>query len=229
MSKSAITAILLLLICFLFPLQAAAIDFHGIDLLGNYQLLNSFSFKVSDVCSGHSSFKQVSARADGWFAVCSLHTDVDKNYAQVYSLHFVDIYDMEGNFVQELSFVTDLDNAIELTDTALNIYFQTHIVSFDLDSEAISAYTIPTRSTIENGLLFDLEKKNFVSGEWEYSCSGGWVLYSKLTRSNADGTQVLLDYSYTNKPAFVICMGAGVVSAFIAFLIYRNLKKKSEL
>lgn len=229
MRKTGIAAITLFLFLFILPISTLAANFHGIEILGEYQLPDNLSIHFSDVCSGHSSFKQAAARDDGWFAVCSLYTNTEENIEQIYSLHYVDIYDSKGNFVEELSFSTDLDNAIELTDDALIIYFQTFVISCDLQSREISSYSIPPRATVENGLLSTLASDSFTSGKWIYHASGGWVNYTKLIRSNDFESQVLIDYRASNLPIATKNIGIYAISAIITgalIVLYFNFYKK---
>lgn len=229
MRKIGIAAITLFLVHFILPIPIMATSFHGIEILGEYQLPEELSIHFSDVCSGHSSFKQATAREDGWFAVCSLHTNTDSR-EQIYSLHYVDIYDNNGDFVGELSFSTDLDNAVELTDDSLIIYFQTFIVSYNLQSGEILSYSIPHRATVENGLLFELESDNFASGEWTYRSTGGWVNYTKLTRANDFESQVLLDYSSNDYISWfhVLRFVIILIITLTASLIFNNSKVKKR-
>lgn len=230
MRKTGIAAIALFLFLFILPTSTLAADFHGIDILGEYPLPDDFSIHISDICSGHSSFEQVTAREDGWFAVCSLYTNTEEWTDQIFSLHYIDIYDNNGKFVEELSFSTELDNAIELTDDALNIYFQTFIISYNLQSKEIFSYSIPPRATVENGLLFQLEDDRFTAGEWTYHSTGGWVLYAKLTRSNDFETQVLLDYSSGDYFSWVysMCFVAAIIVLLSVSLSFYTSKVKKR-
>ena len=227
MRKLGIAAITLFFVLFFLPILTSAVKLHGIEILGEYQIPDDFEFQISDACSGHSSFKQATAREDGWFAVCSLHTKTERGNEEIFNLHYIDIYDSNGKFVEEISFSTELDNAIELTDDTLFIYFQTFVVSYNLQSREVLSYSIPPRATIENGLLFMLEKDKFTSGEWTYYSTGGWVNYTKLTRSNTSETQVLLDYTSEYCLLFPMLFAIIVLNLlFASFLIYKSKVNK---
>lgn len=213
----------------LLSVSAHAQVFHDVPLVGDYPISEVFAFGVTSTCSGHTSIHQATAREDGWFAVCSLCSDASEQESDLFSLHYVDIYDQNGDFQMELTYRTGLDNAIELTDSSLDIYFQTAIISYDFKTGSLTGYQIPPRATVENGLLLKLQKNRFTVGEWTYSLSGGWMEHFRLSRTNGETTQVLIAYNPSSRilyrPEFWAC--TGVTAAFVAVLLIFLRRKRS--
>lgn len=208
--------------------SAHAQVFHDIPLIGDYPIPESFAFDVSSSCSGHTSIRQATAREDGWFAVCCLCTDSAGQENDIFSLHYVDIYDQNGVFQQELTYRTDLENAIELTEDSLDIYFQTFLIHYDLETGNLAGYSIPSRATVENGLLLDLQRDLFTAGEWDYTLSGGWMDHYRLSRTNGEMTQLLIDYQpfpdILHSPGLWACCGATVALSTILVVSLRRKK-----
>lgn len=226
---------LLLVVLFLlsFPLSVSASNYHGVTIIGETTLPADFQFSSSDTCTGHTSFKHATARDDGGYAVCSLYTNAREDLSQVYNKHYVDIYDSNGEFVIELSYCTDLDNAVELTDEFLHIYFQTIIVSYNLNNGSLICYSIPSGATVDNGLLLELRSDTFSAGQWTYVCKGGWTEHTKLVRTNGIETQVLVEYGILDSSVQLIDLAFPCLLLFIAlsvvlvfFIIRKYARKK---
>lgn len=210
------------------PTIVSAQSFGGIKTTGTYDIPENFNFTVSDTCTGHDNFLQVSVLESGRFALYTKYTDIKMNPDLVYKWTFVDIYDENGIFQEELSFYTEQDLAIELTEESLNIYFFDSVLSYDFFRKVLSGYSIPAGEAIQSGLYASLRESEFDRGGWHYICKRALHGYTALTRENQQQKQVLVSFSGTGvtlmNTAFPALM-IGIVGFLLYFLILKKHKK----
>lgn len=149
------------------------------------------AFSVGNTCLGHAYFKQAVANEDGMCAVFSLHVNpedpADVNFKKAY----IDIYDVDGSFLQELSFITPHTFSMELTDETVNLFFYDSVLIYTLQTQALHRYKITPLSDADSEKL--LPAKEFTCGDWTYRCTKGWNGYVQLTRTSNLETQILVD------------------------------------
>jgi len=215
----------ILLFISLTPFSVSALEVGGIPVIEEIELPQDLNLSVKNTCSEHSYFMQATADETGQFAVYSLYInpeDRENNYERVY----IDIYNADGLLLQELSFKTPFSLAIELMGDELNIYFYKSVLVYNIDTQEMQHYSIADGVAVNGGKFKNLRSKEFVKGNWEYSCKNSFHGYTKLTRSNGNQTQVLVEMPGEESiflPAFL----SSVVIVIIC-LATRNWIKKTK-
>ena len=198
-----------------------------VPLLEEIELPTALNFTVNSACSGHAYFMQASANENGSFIVYSRHVDPE-NYTSVdYGKVYIDIYDPNGFFLQELSFDTPLDLAVMLTENTVNIYFYSTALVYDLATQGIRHYTIPSGAAADGDLYSQLRSKRFTSGIWEYSYKKGFGGYVELYRQTGDQVQVLVEMPGTVSFAKNVTLPGTIigVATVVVFLTLRFKKR----
>lgn len=219
--------IALIMILLGIPVETFAIKFGGIETIGPCEIPDNFDFQASDICTGHDNFLQASVTKSGRFALYTKYTDIKENPDLVYKLAFVDIYNEEGVFQQELSFNTEQDLAIELTEETLNIYFYDSVFSYDFSSKVLSGYSIPPEAAINNGLYASLRKSEFDCGGWHYTCKKALHGYTSFFRENQQQREVLVSFSGTGITLWntaIPALSIGIAGFVVCFIISRKRK-----
>ena len=179
---------------------------------------------VSDICTGHEYFYQISATEQGSFIVVSRYTDIKEDRDLVYKQHYMDVYSPEGVFLAELSFCTEQDFAAELTNDAVILYFYDYIIVYDYFTGKLHSYPTSPGESIENGTYERLKKTDFELGGWRYHCKKGFHGYSQLTRTNGSMTQTI---SFDgNQLLLRNTILPGVLSAGVILAIFVFIKRK---
>lgn len=217
-----------------FSCQAAVRD--DISILSEYSFSREeVEFTVSDTCSGHSCFDQVSLREDGWFATYTQMTG-DGTQAQegMFSRVYIDIFDSKGNIQKEIRFKYSGNVAIELLTKTVDIYLSHILLSYNWETDELEAWTIPEQSLTSSGLYFKLHADRFQQGEWIYRCHRTTHGYSELTRENGETKETLLSYSGNGvalKGEYLSPMVTGICVAALMFLagfLWKIYKKKDK-
>ena len=208
-----------------FP-SANAASLDELPITGIYESLQGFDFQVRDTCSGHPFFMQVSARDDGWFAVYYRYADNPSASAEDPSTAYIDVFNAEGVFQYELSFRTERDLAMELTETGVNLYFYNYVIIYDCATGGIKGYRFPDGYAMENGIYTKLRQSKFKAGEWNYHCVKAMHGYTKLIRENADEKQELLSLPGSGVTLWNTVVPAIVLGISIIFI--KNKRRESK-
>ena len=190
-------------------------------------IFENFNFSVSDTCSSHECFYQVSAIDDGSFLLVSRYTNIKANRDLVYKLCYIDIYSPDGLFLTELSFYTDQDFVAELTDCSVEMYFYDRIITYNLDSQELHARLIQPGESIESGIYEKLQQTSFSIGEWNYLCKKGFHGLIQLIRTHKNGNELVLSFPGTGFSEWNTLIPALTFGAAL-FLLYCFIKKKRQ-
>lgn len=218
---------LLVIIVLMNSVSAYGAASESVPLLEEIDLPADLNFTVNGDCSGHAYFMQASASENGSFVVYSRHVDPE-NYTSVdYGKAYIDIYDPNGFFLQELSFDTPLDLAVMLTENTVNIYFYSTALVYDLTTQEIRHYAIPNGAAADGDLYSRLRSKRFVSGVWEYCCEKGYGGYVELHRQAGNQVQVLVEMPGTVSFAKNVTLPGAIigVATVVVFLTLRFKKR----
>ena len=170
---------------------------------------------------------QATAREDGCFAVYARQVDMDNRYGTDFEKVYIDLYDSDGDFLQEISFTTPFDLAVELTKETVNIYFYKSILVYNLETQELLNYSISDGAAVNGGVYKNLRKKEFVSGEWTYICKKTSGEYTELIRSNDDQLEVLVELSGSGVSFWNVYF-PGVAIAVTGILFKELLKKRKK-
>lgn len=188
--------IVLLLFCFLIlfsnTICVYSAENNEIAIGKEIPLPEDLAFKVNATCTDHVFFLQAAACPDGSFAVYSRtgkrYHPSSTDFRNVY----IDIYDQNGVFQQELSFNTDSSLLVKLTEKTVKIYFYTNVLIFNRETQALKNYSVDRDAVINSGIFDSLKNEQFACGDWTYSCKKSLEGYTQLARSNENETQILV-------------------------------------
>ena len=196
---------------------------HGFEETDLPQGLN---FTVNDTCTGHAYFMQAAANEQGAFAVLSLHVNPndiqDFDFGKVY----VDLYNSDSVFYQEISFETASAFVIQLESDCLNMYFQDFVMVYDLDTQELTNYAIPPEAP-EYGGMEALRTESFSAGDWEYTCRKGVRGYVELSRRDGSQVQVLVQARETLEMIVYLVLPLSVI-ALAVIVVFFYLKGKNR-
>lgn len=219
--------ILVLMFCSLCLINVSALEFGNITVTDEIDIPEDLEFSVSKVCSRYDYFMQATAREDGCFAIYARHVDMDQHNGTDFEKVYIDLYDADGKFVEELSFTTPFDLAVELTEETVNIYFYKSVLVYNLETQQLRNYSIPDGSATDNGLYERLRENEFISGEWLYSCKKTQGNFTELSRSNGNQYQILLQTNGTGF-GFGKAFFGGLVIAITGAMVSNRLKRKKH-
>lgn len=212
--------------------SVSALTYDGITL-EETEVPANIDFTTHSTCSGHACFWQASAYEDGSFAIYT-HNLADSDASEPISeIDYIDIYDANGEFVEEVSIVTSFDFAIEKLETSINFYSYTGIMTYDYITKELHYYDLPDSVDVQPTILA-LREKTFICGDWEYSYTKSPVMgYKKLIRSNENGEETLIDFPGLKELAFKLRIGQiiGLVVftvGIVAILISGREKKRDD-
>lgn len=209
-------------------INVSALEFGGISVLKKIDVPENLNFAVRDTCAKYDHFMQVTAREDGCFAVYARQVDTGDRYIVDFEKVYIDIYNEDGYFCQELYFTTPHDLAVELTQTTVNIYFYNSVLVYDLETQELHNYAIPDGSAVNGDLYKNLRKKEFVSGDWKYSCKKTFGEYTKLVRSNENDIQIPVQLDGTDHNFWsAIIPGIGIASVGVLFREWLRKRKRA--
>ena len=186
---------------------------NDISLTKEIQLPENLNVTTKATCSGHQFFMQASACENGSYLITTLLIDDKKpSSTEMFEKAFIDIYDSTGEFVEELSFTTTFDFAVEMTATTVNIFFYDCVVVYNYTTKECSCFEI----TDATNTIHKLRKEKFVSGEWEYCCTKSpFMGYKTLTRNNGKIEQVLIDF-----PGLIGVANQTYIGGIIGFAVF---------
>lgn len=216
-----------------FPTQAAVKD--EISLLNECIFpREAVGFTVSDTCSGHSSFNQVSVREDGWFATYTQMTGNGTEPTEgMFSQVYIDIFDCDGKLQKEITFTYSGNMAIELLPDTIDIYLKEVLLSYNWGADELRAWKIPVNALTNSGLYLTMHKDRFQQGEWTYRCHRTTYGYARLTRENETRRETLLSYSGNGTRlgnqfvSPVVTAGIAVGLIFFFSFLWKKRKKNS--
>lgn len=204
----------------------SALEFAGIQVLDEIDIPENLNFSVRDTCSEeYDYYMQATAREDGCFAVYARQVN---RYGTDFEKVYIDLYDSDGDFLQEISFTTPFDLAVELTKETVNIYFYKSILVYNLETQELFNYSIPDGAAVNGGVYKNLRKKEFVSGEWTYICKKTSGEYTELIRSKDDQLEVLVELPGSGINFFGDVYFPSVAIAIIGILFKELLKKRKK-
>ena len=226
-TQTILQVFLIVLLVLISLTTVSALEFAGIQVLDEIDIPENLNFSVRDTCSEYDYYMQATAREDGCFAVYARQVDMDNRYGTDFEKVYIDLYDSDGDFLQEISFTTPFDLAVELTKETVNIYFYKSILVYNLETQELLNYSIPDGAAVNGGVYKNLRKKEFVSGEWTYICKKTSGEYTELIRSNDDQLEVLVELSGSGMSFWNVYF-PGVAIAVTGILFKELLKKRKK-
>ena len=223
-------SLFLLVVIFLcsLPVFVFGTEYHESTELSTIALPEDFNFSVENACSTeHFYFVQAAANKDGCFAVATPHLDQKDLSENTFKRQYIDLYHEDGSFWKELSFCTQFDYRIELTEKTINIYFSSYVVKYDLLNDNITCYAIDDIAAEENGSIKFLRQDEFTLDEWEYRCEKASFGFTKLIRSNGNSEEVLVNLSGQGTH-FHFTVFCGVAAVGISLLMICFIRKRKK-
>lgn len=223
--------VIILLYCFTIYVLGINVSEENIEVLQESVLPNDMNFIINNTCSHHNYFKQATARQDGTFAICTVGVFVDDLRSDT-NKKFVDIYNSNGEFIEELSFETTSDIAIELTEKTLNIYLYSELISYDLDSKDVSYFTTERYEAFNSGYVETLRQDKFTVGEWTYSYKSTILGHTQLIRRNETEKQTLIEMKgtkITDTKYVVVNILLWMLLLFVIRFIYKSIKNRQTV
>ena len=206
---------LMLFLCSALVNQVSAKEYHGQQVIA-LDVPVDFQVEVSDCCSEHDNFLQVSAREDGAFAILTCNTNWDETPELVFQRYYIDIYDSSGSFIQEIAYTCGFDTAIEFQENELIIYFYYNVLTYDLATETFQYYSLPNGDFSSGELFLSLRASTFECGDWTYLCKKALHGYTTLTRTDGSQEQILVSYHGTP----ITVMSTIICPVIVIFLIF---------
>lgn len=209
--------------------SVSALTYDGITLEES-DMPAIMDFSTRSACSGHACFLQASAYEDGSFLIYTRNLADSGASETISKTAYIDIYNANGEFVEEVSIATPFDLAVEKLETAINIYFYNGIMTYDYITKELHYYDLPDSVDVQYTILA-LREKTFTCGDWEYSYAKSPVMgYSKLIRSNENGEETLIDLpglkNIANKLRIGQLIGITAFAAGVLFIVMKKKKKK---
>lgn len=193
----------------------------------------SIAFCDTDNCSGHVYFEQFSVNRNQWFAVYYRYTEAGKESRSAFGRAYIDIYNAEGVFQKEISFDTTQEIAIEMTDSELLVYFQSHVMAYTWKDNMICGYQIADYESVRADIFDNLRKAELTVGEWTYTSKAALHGYTELTRENGNTMQTLVALSGTGFtiwntmfPGLLIGVATITITIAISFSKFAKQNKK---
>lgn len=214
-------------ICLLCLLTLGAFADEAADDFPVIELPEDFSFTQSESCSEHKYFHQATACDNGTFIICSHHIDDHKPTDKTFHTQYIDYYNADGSFAREYSFWTSQAYVAELTPMSINLYFYAYTITISLDTGELVCYDTPDCYVANNGELAHLQRADFTSGAWNYSCKKSFEGYTALCRENGAETQQVVTMTGTGLSLFVCLVGMIFVGG-LSVLLFITLKKKQK-
>lgn len=190
-----------------------------------------FAFSVSDTCTGHDLFTQISAREDGSFLLVSWYHNMRENRDLVFRLYYVDVYSPDGTFLMELSFLTKQDFVAELTNTGVVLYFLDRVITFDFTTSELQGYFTGRAEKLDDGTFSRLRQSNFQIGQWKFRCKKGFQGYCRLVRTDAQNNDLIMEFSGNDdyiRNTFIPATLSSIVIICVGLLLRRKRKHKQN-
>lgn len=164
-------------------------------VFADYSIPEDFDFTVQDTCSEHDFFFHVSVRDDGWFAVFYRTAVQTVTENEMLSRVYIDIFNADGEFLQEISFESSDDITLELTADSLDMYFYDYMLSYSLSTREVQGFRIPDNYAVESGLSSEFQRKTFEVDGWKYECGRTLIGYTTIKRTKGNTEELLLSLS----------------------------------
>lgn len=171
-----------ILISVALPIEVSALEYCGyqvteIPVPEEYQLI------VSSVCSIHQNFQSIATNQEGFAAIYSRNTKIDQP-EQFDHIKYIDLFNADGDFVEEIQFSTSLPVEIELTEDTLMIYFHINILTYNLKERSFHYYALPSGVNLATDFLPAVRNKSLDVGSWSYSLEKELDGYKAVSRTN---------------------------------------------
>lgn len=215
---------ILLLFNFTVPCNAAEYTFSYSYEIGR----DSIGFTDANTCSGHVFFEQFAVNQNQWVAVYYRFSETDDFTGGSFGRAYIDIYDAEGAFFKEISFDTSQEIAIELTENAVRVFFQTHVMEYTWDNNEICGYHIADYDSLRGSIFSSLRKSEVTVGEWTYQAKKALHGYTKLVRKNGSSEQILLDLPGTKFTVQNTVLPGLVIGAVVIAVSVANARKRAR-
>lgn len=222
--------IALIVLVFFSTVVGHASSFSDISLGEEISLPDDLALSIESTCSTHPYFMQVSARADGVFVVYSRCTTTKKEPGNIFKRVYLDLYDNDGDFLKEISFDSPFEFDIELSDQSINMYFRTYVLVFDLKSETMKCYSVHGDIDQLTTPFNQFGDVKFSSGNWDYHCVKSVDGFTKLTRSNNDTTQLLVEMPGTGMKLWKLIILPIILALVLGYIpvALRKVKDRSK-
>ena len=221
--------IFMVLIAFLIISQcsvwASATNEHMGSSLEEIELPRELNYTVSNSCSGHLFFMQAAANEVGYFAIMSLHQNPDDLSDVDFQKFYIDIYQPDGTFLQELSFTTTQAVTLTLEENVVKLYFYSSAMEYDLVTQELHYYAVPEDVIVNGGIPKPSSGRKFIAGEWKYTCKKGYLGYVQLSRTDGTQKQILIEMP-GNRHIFREVILPGSLSAGLILILFMNYQKK---
>lgn len=204
---------------------ASAMNEHMVSSLEAIELPWELNFTVSDSCSGHVFFMQAAANDVGYFAIMSLHQNLDDLSDVDFKKVYIDIYQPDGTFLQELSFTTTQAVTLALEENAVELYFYRSVLVYDLITQELHHYAVPEDVIVNGGIPKPSSGREFTAGEWKYTCKKGYLGYVQLSRTDGTQKQILIEMP-GNRHIFWEVILPGSLGAGLILILFMNYQKK---
>ena len=229
MKKICLIAFAFLFVFLANSFSVAAAEPETIPLLEEIALPDDLDFEVNDSCSEHAYFLQAAANSKGGFAVFSRHVNFKNGYDYELKKAYIDVYNPDGTFSQELSFFTTFDFAFLMDTDCIKIYFYQYALIYDLETRDLTCFAIPKGSLKNSGLYYQLNERKFSVGKWNYECKKGLNGFVELNRTNDTNTQKLLEMSGSSNLVLKVFLPAaigGLIFAIASRKLWKRISKR---
>lgn len=227
MKKLQCILLLILIVFMAIPCMAADYEFSY-----SYEIpKDSIGFSSTNECTGHSYFEQFSVNQNQWVAVYYRYSKSNEKNTGAFSKVYIDLYNAEGSLEKEISFDSSQEIAIELTENAVLIFFQTHVMAYTWEDDAICGYQIAGYDSIRGDIFSELRKTEVTVGEWTYQSKRELHGYTTLTRENGSSKQTLIALpgtGFTTQRAVLtpLLIGAAAIAIAVVIAHIRSANRK---
>lgn len=198
---------------------------YQIKELGEFEIPTDFNFSVGTCSIEHLFYTQAVANENGYFAVCMPHLDQNNLSEDTFKKQYIDLYHPDGSFWKEISFSTQFDYTIELTEDFINIYFYSYVVKCGLFDDVVTCYAIADGASTESGLTTLFRQEQFTQGKWTYQCKKTALDYTRLVRSDGKAEEILINMPGQGAK-FYIPITIGVLAAGISLVLLYVIRKR---
>lgn len=199
----------------------------------NQQILEDHELVVQDKCSGHSFFFHVKVRDDGWFVVFYRSANQNKAEDEYLSRVYIDLFNADGEFQKELSFVSYDDVVLDFTDSTIDIYFWDYMLSYELSTDTFRKCSIPDNYAKESGLYSEFIQKTIEADGWKYECGRNVLGYTSIRKTKGNVEKELLSLSghvpgvsvsFTDIMPYVVVSVLSI--AVVITIMFRRIRKR---
>lgn len=196
--------------------------------LREIEIDTNFSVVISDTYTNNKCIVQATANENGDFCTMSYYVfDRQENYNSdnVFLKKFLDVFNNKGEFICELSFITELDPSIKMLDNKVYIIFYGSVLIFDFIDLDIKYYSYNISSIEEVYEELFYKKNKFEVGEWKYKLAKQQSIgYRQLIRYNETEKQVLVDIPLEIDNGLIIMLI--VISFIVTIEVVKLIRKR---